>query len=150
MSPNFIFRFIASFTLLASVGRCIVYVSPSASDSLCGSTTNSSCVTLAQIAAASTTIPTELNLTIIFLPGNHTLNASNFTIVEVPHVSMKSLARDGSFRYVINCHKSSRFQLESSTHIYISGLTFNGCFETEVHQVSEFIMEDCRLRKPIR
>ena len=145
MSPNFIFRFIASFTLLASVGRCIVYVSPSASDSLCGSTTNSSCVTLAQIAAASTTIPTELNLTIIFFPGNHTLNASNLTIVEVPHVSMKSLARDGSFRYVINCHKSSRFQFKSSTHIYISGLTFNGCFETEVHQVSEFIMEDCWL-----
>ena len=145
MSPNLSYHcFIASLTLLASVGRCIIYISPSTSDSL-SQCINNSCVTLSQIAAASTPISTKLNLTIIFLPGNHTLNTSNFTIAEVPHVSMKSLSGDGSSRYVINCHKTSRFQFRMNTLVHISGLTFNRCFETEIHQVSQFIMEDCCL-----
>ena len=137
--------FITLLVLLVSVGCREVYISPSTGGSECASSTYS-CMTLSQIAASSrAALLTELNLTIVFLPGNHTLNATNFTLSTVPHISMKSLSKSGPSRYVINCHKSSRFLFRFNALVHIRGLTFNGCFETGIHQVSEFVMEDCRL-----
>ena len=145
MCRDFSYCFITSLALFASVGCREVYISPSTGSSECASSIYS-CMTLSQIAASSrAALLTESNLTIIFLPGNHTLNAKNFTLSTVPHISMKSLSKGGPSRYVINCHKSSRFLFRFNVLVHISRLTFSGCFETEIHQVSEFIMEDCQL-----
>ena len=99
--------------LVVSVGCKELYVSPStANDSSCSaSTSTDSCMSLSEIAAAVSDLAAESNLTIIFLPGNHTvtLNSTDFSLM-VHHVTMKSQGRDGPSSYVIKCHKSSKFQ----------------------------------------
>ena len=138
--------FIISLVFLASVECRTVYIATS--DAVCpiASSANNSCMTLTQIAASSTAaLTTESNLTVIFLPGNHTFNATNFSLTMIPHVSMKSQSSDGFSRCAINCYKSSKFQFRFNSLVHISGLTLNECYEIEVHQVKEFIMEDCRL-----
>ena len=140
--------FTVSLVFLASVECQTVYIVPSTGGAVCpiASSANNSCMTLTQIAASSTAaLPTESNLTIIFLPGNHTLNATNFSLTTITHVSMKSQSRDGFSRCAINCYKSSKFQFRFNSLVHISGLTLNECYEIEVHQVKEFVMEDCRL-----
>ena len=134
--------------LVVSVGCKELYVSPStANDSSCSaSTSTDSCMSLSEIVAAVSDLAAESNLTIIFLPGNHTvtLNSTDFSLM-VHHVTMKSQGRDGPSSYVIKCHNSSKFQFRFNTFVHISGLTFNGCFEIEIYNVNEFVMEDCRL-----
>ena len=79
--------FIISLVFLASVECRTVYIATS--DAVCpiASSANNSCMTLTQIAASSTAaLTTESNLTVIFLPGNHTLNATNFSLTMIPHV----------------------------------------------------------------
>ena len=137
--------FVSFASFSTSVSCRVFYASPSIND-LCVST-NNSCLILSEIAEAvsSTNVFPDSNITIIFLPGNHSLGASNFTLTAIPYVSMKSLDRDGSSRYVINCHPSSRFLFRFNSFIHISGLTFRGCFETEIHSVIDLTMEDCRM-----
>ena len=138
--------FIISLVFLASVECRTVYIATSGAVCPIASRASNSCMTLTQIAASSKAAPTtESNLTIIFLPGNHTLNATNFSFTMIPHVSMKSQSRDGFSRYAINCYKSSKLQFRFNSLVHISGLTLNECYEIEVYQVKEFVMEDCRL-----
>jgi predicted outer membrane repeat protein len=145
MLRDFSYRFIVSLVLLGSVECRTVYIAPSAGNAVCPSSVDdNSCMTLTQIAASSTAaLRTESNLTIIFLPGNHTLNATDFSLASIPHVSMKSQSRDGFS--MINCYTSSKFQFRFNGLVRISRLTLNECYEIEVHQVKEFVMEDCRL-----
>ena len=145
MFRYFSYCFIVLLVLLGSVRCRKVYVLPSTGCSVCPSSTDS-CMTLSQIAASTrVALPTGPNLTIIFLPGNHTLNTTNFSLATIPRISMKSQSRDGPSRYLINCYNSSRFQFRFNTLVHISGLTFKECYETEIHQVKKFVMEDCWL-----
>ena len=136
------------------VGCKEVYISPSTkidkvnSSSSCASGTHS-CMSISEIAAsdlATVTIPSESNLTIVFLPGSHILKSTNFFLNTIPYVTMKSKGiRDGSSSYMIKCHNSSRFQFRFNTLVHIRGLAFHGCFETEIYRVNKFVMEDCQL-----
>lgn len=115
--------FIISLVFLASVKCRTVYIATSGAVCPIASRASNSCMTLTQIAASSKAAPTtESNLTIIFLPGNHTLNATNFSFTMIPHVSMKSQSRDGFSRYAINCYKSSKLQFRFNSLVHISGL----------------------------
>ena len=85
--------------LLVSIECATFYISPSTSDTSC--TSVNSCMTLSQIASSSSVTRSGSNLTIILMPGNHTLNISNFTVTGIHYFSMKS--SDEYSKHMINC-----------------------------------------------
>ena len=129
--------------LVIGEGRTI-HITPSAADiSQCGN----SCMTLTQFADSSqNTSRSDSNLTLIFLTGHHFLNTSKFDVTGILYVSMISLNRStGDLKSTIHCIVSSNFHFKHNKQVEISGLNFNGCLENEVHNVSDFQMEDSLL-----
>ena len=139
MDQSFCYHFIILSVLLVYIECATFHISPSTNDTLC--TSVYSCMTLS--TAASLVIRPGLNLTLVLLPGSHTLNTSNFIAAGIPYFSMKSSS--GHSNHTINCYLSSNFQFRFNTQIHMSGLSFNGCLENEVYEVDKFIMEDCIL-----
>ena len=129
--------------LVIGEGRTI-HITPSAADvSQCGL----SCMTLTQFADSSQIISrSEINLTLLFLPGQHLLNQSKFDVTGLQYLSMRSSSKMDSLISTIHCSSvSSKFLFNFNTRVKIKGLTFNGCLENEVHSVSDYQMEDCHL-----
>ena len=142
MSQNTFSQVILVSALLFNIfvrGDSIIYIT----EDCHLSTGYTQCTTLSQLAGHGSLTRSENNLTIVFSPGTHTLNASNFSTAGIPHVLMKSSTEAGNSR--INCYGTARFKFEFNTLVHISGLTFTGCLENEVSTVGEFVMEDCHL-----
>ena len=131
--------------LLAISDSRTIYISDNTSQ--CG-TAMRSCMTLSQITNTSQSIrsDSEENLTLVFLPGQHQLNQSNFNVTGLQRVSMRaSPSTKDSLKPSINCSMSSKFHFKYNSLVKINSLTFNGCLENEVHEVHDFKMEDCHL-----
>ena len=131
--------------LLAISDNRTIYISDNISQ--CG-TAMRSCMTLSQFTNTSQSIRTDSkeNLTLVFLPGHHKLNQSNFNVTGLQRVLMRaSPSTKDSLKPSINCSMSSRFQFKYNSLVKINSLTFNGCLENEVHEVHVFKMEDCHL-----
>ena len=96
------------------------------------------CLTLSQFAAKSTTDTGHI-ISLIFLPGNHTLNrelilfgADNF-----------SMASQGNETVMIECPSEyERFMVTETTIAAIKALHFIGCGGNTVTSVEELIVED--------
>ena len=143
MDPTFFCRYTALYcaVILALVQSQTIYISSSNS----GPCTSGLCLTLNQLAQTATSvIGSGLNVTLVFLPGNHLLNSSPFTVAGIRYLSMISNTGDNS-KHIIRCDNSSNFQFKFNCLVHISGLSLSGCLENEVHEVDEFTIENCHL-----
>ena len=133
-----IFFFVAlSMVYVNSEIRYII--SPSTNGTACPSTNN--CIILSHFSENNYTLKSGSDITLLFLPGNHTLTATltvnNFSSITV--MSNKSLPRP-----VINCEHSAQFHFLSSSYIRIDGLSLNGCCNNRVSMVDEFIIRTAK------
>ena len=109
------------------------YVSPSSDDGWCPDI--GMCFTLSEV----TTIITDLNVSVILGPGNHSL-ASNFTVSGLEEFSL--IQTESHSSVIINCGVSSRLLFSFTTYVHIKGITFSGCLDTEVRAVDKSIIEN--------
>ena len=102
------------------------------------------CLTLSQFAADSSSyLGNETNISLLFLPGNHSLNrelslshADNFSIT-------KDIGSRGNGTVFVECgSQSGRFNISETTFASIKGLHFIGCGGNRVSQVDQFAIED--------
>ena len=127
--------------LLADVTHSKVhyYITPSQNDSC---PQYFSCLTLSQLTADSSNYyKNEIDITLIFQPGNHTIDrelsltdGDNFTMIK---------DAQGSGTVNIECFShSGRFDVNGTVFTSIKGLHFIGCEGNTVTQVKQFILED--------
>ena len=132
MSGRFLARLLFLFLLVYAdtVFSKVHYITPSL-DGPCPQ--NSSCLTLSQFAADSSYIETDTSL--LFLPGNHTLDRE-LLLAQVNHFSM---TKDGvgNETVLLECSTySGRFHISETTSVSINGLHFIGCGSNNVSQVN--------------
>ena len=95
------------------------------------------CLTLSQFAANSSKYSGKLSL--IFLPGNHTLNRE-LVLSGADNFSMES---QGNEMVTIECSSQyERFIVNKTTFATIKGLHFIGCGGNTVTRVEELVVED--------
>ena len=100
------------------------------------------CLTLSQFAADSTSyLGNETNISLSFLPGNHSLDRE----LSLSQADNFSMAKDigGSGTVFVECDsRSGRFNISETTFATVQGLHFIGCGGNRVSQVEQFIVED--------
>ena len=113
------------------------YITPSL-DSPCPQYA-SPCLTLSQFAANSSDNETDLSL--LFLPGNHTLD-QELLLVHGHNFSMSKCAKDNETVFVKCNSQLGRFDISETTYVSIKSLTFIGCGGNRVSQVTSLIIAD--------
>ena len=100
------------------------------------------CLTLSQLAADSNSyLGNEANISLSFLPGNHSLDRE----LSLSQADNFSMAKDigGSGTVFVECDsQSGRFNIIETTFTTVQGLHFIGCGGNRVSQVEQFIVED--------
>ena len=100
------------------------------------------CLTLSQFAADSSSyLGNETNISLSFLPGNHSLDRE----LSLSQADNFSMAKDigGSGTVFVECDsQSGRFNISETTFATVQGLHFIGCGGNRVSQVEQFIVED--------
>ena len=132
MSGHFLAQLLLLFLLVYAdtVFSKMHYITPSL-DGPCPP--NSSCLTLSQFAANSSYIETDTSL--LFLPGNHTLDRE-LLLAQVNNFSM-TMDGAGSETIFVECSTHSRrFHISETTSVSIHGLHFIGCGSNNVSQVN--------------
>ena len=132
MSGRFLAQLLLLFLLVYAdtVYSKVHYITPSL-DGPCAQ--NSSCLTLSQFAANSSYIETDTSL--LFLPGNHTLDRE----LLLAQVNKFSMTKDGvgNETIFVECSaRSGRFHIRETTSVSIHGLHFIGCGSNNVSQVN--------------
>ena len=119
-------------------GELQFYISPS-QDIACS---KDPCLTLSQFAANSSHyVGNATNISLVFLPGNHTLEGE-LTLSQVDNISLTTESRN-SERVSISCVDiSARFVINETFFAAIKGLNFIGCGGNKVSEVKKFIAED--------
>ena len=100
------------------------------------------CLTLSQFAADSTSyLGNETNISLSFLPGNHSLDRE-LSLSQADNFSMAK-DREGSGTVFVECDsQSGRFNVSETTFATVQCLHFIGCGGNRVSQVEQFIVED--------
>ena len=93
------------------------------------------CLTLSQFTNQSDSYLND-NTTLIFQPGNHSLNS----VLSVSNITMLSMHASSS-NTVIMCNGLGRFDLSSIPVIHVSNITFIGCPGNKVESVQQFTLE---------
>ena len=132
MSGHFLAQLLLLFLLVYTdtVFSKVHYITPSL-DGPCPQ--NSSCLTLSQFAANSNYI--EMDTSLLFLPGNHTLDRE----LLLAQLNNFSMTKDGvgSETIFVECStRSGRFHISETTSVSIHGLHFIGCGSNNVSQVN--------------
>ena len=95
------------------------------------------CLTLSELAADSN-LSNSTNVTLLFLPGNHSLD-HELVLNDANYISMTKTV--GSV--LIKCTSwSGRFEINQTAIVSISGLHFMGCGGNSVSQVNHFTLKD--------
>ena len=117
-------------------GTVELYITPSV-DSSCP---QDPCLTLSQFAAdLSNYTGNETNISLVFLPGNHTLEGE-LSLYGADNFSMESQDNE---TVVIECaSRSARFIVNETTFVSIKRLHFIGCGVNTVTTVEELVVED--------
>ena len=104
------------------------------------------CLTLAQLAADSTSyLGNETNISLSFLPGNHSLDRE----LSLSHADNFSMTKDigGNETVFVECgSQSGRFNISDTTFATIRELHFIGCGCNRISRVEQFIVEDTTFR----
>ena len=116
------------------------YITPSLSVHCPGDT----CLTLPQLAANSTSyLGNETNVSLAFLPGNHSLDGE-LSLSHADNFSMTKVI-GGNGTVFIKCgSQSGRFNISETTFAIIKDLHFVGCGGNcySVSQMEQFAVED--------
>ena len=100
------------------------------------------CLTLAQFTANSTSyLSNETNISLSFLPGNHSLDRE----LSLSHADIFSMTKDieGNGTVFVECSsQSGKFNISETTLAVIKDLHFIGSGGNRVSQVEQFIVED--------
>ena len=100
------------------------------------------CLTLPQLAANSTSyLGNETNISLTFLPGNHSLDGE-LSLSNADNLSMIKGIEGNGIVFVECGSQSGRFSISEITFATIKGLHFFGCGGNRVSQVEQFIVED--------
>ena len=113
------------------------YIRPSL-DSPCPQNA-SSCLTLSQFAANSSHNETDMSL--LFLPGNHTLDRE-LLLAQGHKFSMSKYAKDNECVFVECISQLGRFDVSEATSVSIKSLHFIGCGSNRVSQVTWLTIAD--------
>ena len=132
MSGHFLAQFLLLFLLVYAdtVFSKVHYITPSL-DGPCPQ--NSSCLTLSQFAANSSYIETDTSL--LFLPGNHTLDRE-LLLAQVNNFSMTKDGIGNETVFVECSTYSGTFHISETTSVSINGLHFIGCGSNNISQVN--------------
>ena len=100
------------------------------------------CLTLSQFAADSNSyLGNETNISLSFLPGNHSLDRE-LSLSQADNFSMAKDTR-GSGTVFVECDsQSGRFNISETTFATVQCLHFIGCGGNRVSQVEQLIVED--------
>ena len=132
MSGRFLVKLLLLFLLVYAdtvLGK-VHYITPSLDDPC---PQNSSCLTLSQFAANSSYIETDTSL--LFLPGNHTLDRE-LLLAQVNNFSMTKDGVGNETIFVECSTRSGRFHISETGSVSINGLHFIGCGSNNVSQVN--------------
>ena len=100
------------------------------------------CLTLPQLAANSTSyLGNETNISLTFLPGNHSLDGE-LSLSHADNFSMTKVIGGNGTVFVECGSQSGRFNISETTVAAIKDLHFVGCGGNKVSQVEQFIVED--------
>ena len=132
MSGHFLAQFSLLFLLVYAdtVFSKVHYITPSL-DGPCPQ--NSSCLTLSQFAANFSY--TETDTSLLFLPGNHTLD-QELLLAQVNNFSMTKDGVGNETIFVECSTRSGRFHISETTSVSINGLHFIGCRSNNISQVN--------------
>ena len=114
------------------------YVTPSL-DSSCPQNLSSSCLTLSQFAANSS--HNKMNISLLFLPGNHTLD-QQLLFAYGHYFSMSKYAKDNKSVYVECISQLGRLDISGTTSVLVQGLNFIGCSRNKVSHVKWLAIVD--------
>ena len=100
------------------------------------------CITLPQLDANSTSyLGNETNVSLIFLPGNHSLDGE-LSLSHADNFSMTKVIGGNGTVFVECGSQSGRFNISETIFAMIKDLHFIGCGGNRVSQVKQFIVED--------
>ena len=99
----------------------------------------SSCLTLSQFAANSSHNETDVSL--LFLPGNHTLD-QELLLAHGHNFSMSKYAKDNETVYVECISHFGKFDISETTSVSIYCLYFIGCSNTRISKVTWLTITD--------
>lgn len=118
------------------------YIKPSQADSC----PDSPCHTLSQFTTDysnnSSIIRFEPNVSLFFLPGNHSLN-SELSLVHMNNFSMLKDTQDNGAVTIECSAESGSFTISDTTFASMKGLHFVGCGGNAVARVEQLVIEDC-------
>ena len=127
----------------------ISYIVPSDSTNrtiLCPPTSyTGNCIIMlfSQVGENLTVLSESNDVTLLFLPGNHTLKAS-VTIKSLSSFTMMS--NRGLPRPVIKCEKSTNFHFLSISYVKIDGISIIGCLNNRISMIDEFIISNSTMQ----
>ena len=100
------------------------------------------CLTLPQLAANSTSyLGNETNISLTFLPGNHSLDGE-LSLSRADNFSMTKVIGGNGTVFVECGSQSGRFNISETAFAMIKDLHFVGCGGNKVSQVEQFTVED--------
>ena len=97
------------------------------------------CLTLEQFAANY--VGNETNISLSFLPGNHSLINGELSLSHADYFSMTKVI-GGNGTVFVKCGRSGRFNISETMFATIKDLHFVGSGGNRVSQVEQFIVED--------
>ena len=126
------FSFLLLVSMCSSQVSCEIYQITSMSGDPCPL---EPCLTLSQFTNQSDSYLND-NTTLIFQPGNHSLN----TVLSVSNITMLSMHTSSSIT-VILCNGLGRFDLSSIPVVHVRNITFISCPGNKVESVHHFTLE---------
>ena len=117
-------------------GKATLFISPSLSKPCPANP----CLTLSQFAQDSTSW-LSVNTSLIFLTGNHTLNAE-LSISSISHLSIRT---DSTYEgtHIVICQHQANFNFEHAIELRIEGLNIIGCGSNRFLSIKNFTIENC-------
>ena len=116
----------------------VLYITPSVNESC----PDNPCLTLQEFAKEVSMV--ESNTTVIFMPGNHGLD-SIVSLSSVHYLAILSeslLIADPDPQFSITCQLKGRFEFVNIDHLWMKGITFNGC-SNKASLIKAFKVENC-------
>ena len=134
--PSIMRSCVLILTLLGLAQSKTYYIKPSQTDRCSGN--EQPCQTLLKFATENSN---DTNITVIMLPGNHSLN-TDLSFSGLTNLAMTS----ENDNVTIRCDLTSRFSFEFTEEISLKNINFIGCGRNLVRDVGRFILQGVTFR----
>ena len=98
------------------------------------------CYTLSQFATNQSQL--QLNTTLLFLSGNHSLDSDIF-IADIDHFYMLTYPSTSLSLSIVQCLQNSSISVSNVTTILIHRLEFYGCGDNSISSVDKLTVQNC-------